>query len=130
MEDRIDPPSSLHKLTPADIQRQAEEEILLLVFDADQTPIACVFLTKKTDCLHLGKMAVHPDHRCKGIAQALINTSSDLAQTLGQTTLRLQSRIERTENNAIFARYGFTQTATGTHAGFTHPTEITMGKRV
>ena len=130
MEDRIDPPSSLHNLTPADIQRQAEDEILLLVFDADQTPIACTFLTEKPDCLYLGKMAVHPDHRGKGIAQALIDTSSNLAQSLGHTKLRLQTRIELTENHAIFAHLGFSKTAEGTHPGFTRPTEITMEKKV
>ena len=75
-------------------------------------------------------MAVHPDHRGKGIAQALVDTSSDLAQSLGHTKLRLQTRIELTENHAIFAHHGFTKTAEGTHPGFTRPTEITMEKTV
>ncbi|WGI21434.1 GNAT family N-acetyltransferase [Amylibacter sp. IMCC11727] len=128
METRIDPPSSLHTLTPADIQRQATNETLLLVFDADQMPIACTFLTEHPDCLYLGKMAVHPDHRGKGIAKALIDTSTDLARTLGHTKLRLQTRIELHENHAIFAHHGFVKTAEGTHPGFIRPTEITMEK--
>ena len=128
METRINPPSSLHKLTSADIQRQATNETLLLVFDADQMPIACTFLTEHPDCLYLGKMAVHPDHRGRGIAKASIDTSTDLARTLGHTKLRLQTRIELHENHAIFAHHGFVKTAEGTHPGFTRPTEITMEK--
>ncbi|MCO4823648.1 MAG: GNAT family N-acetyltransferase [Amylibacter sp.] len=130
MDARINPPSSLHELTPKDIQRHAKDEILLLVFDAAQSPIACTFLTDKPDCLYLGKLAVHPKHRGKGIAQALIDKSTEHAKSLGHSKLRFQTRIELTENHAIFAHFGFIKTATGIHAGFSQPTEITMEKQI
>jgi predicted GNAT family N-acyltransferase len=130
METRIDPPSSLANLTTTDIQKHAANEILLLVQDTHSTPIACAFLTQKTNCMYIGKMAVATDHRGKGIAKALFDKSCDLAQSLGHSKLRLQTRIELTENHAIFAHHGFVKTAEGRHPGFNRTTEITMEKPV
>jgi len=129
MKGRIDPPSSLKKLTVDAINHHMETEVLLTVQNAS-TPIACVFLTEQSDAIYLGKLAVAETHRKTGAAKALINWAETYTRDQGHRTLRLQTRIELTENHALFAHLGFTQTATGKHPGFTHPTEITMEKPV
>jgi GNAT superfamily N-acetyltransferase len=129
MEPRINPPSSLHRLTPALIEKQAICETILAISHAGN-PIACVFLTNQPDCLYIGKLAVCPDHRGRGLASALIISATEQAKTLGHTRMRLETRIELTENHTTFARLGFIKTSETTHAGFDYPTGIIMEKRL
>ena len=127
MEGRIDPPSSLYALTVSDLVKQAEKGE---VWAVGSPPIACVFLTEKTDCLYLGKLAVHGVERGNGLARKMVSLAEDRARDMGKPYLELQTRIELVENHAAFAKLGFTRTATGKHPGFDRVTECTMRKRV
>lgn len=129
MEGRINPPSSLNRLTPDAINTHMETEVLLTIQDAGN-PIACAFLTEHLDAIYIGKLAVAQTHRKTGAAKALLDWAENHAQTLDLPKLRLQTRIELTENHAIFAHYGFIKTSEGTHPGFSRPTEITMEKHL
>ncbi len=55
MEGRIDPPSSMHALTPESIAAQARSGEVWVI---GAPPVACVFLTPKPGALYLGKLAV------------------------------------------------------------------------
>jgi GNAT superfamily N-acetyltransferase len=127
MEDRISPPSSLHRLTLSDIEHQLATQSIILIRDKSD-PIACLFVTQKPDLLYLGKIAVHPDHRRKGALAAMLAVAEDLAKNWSLTRLQLETRIELSENHATFARLGFVQTAQTAHPGFAQPTSITMEK--
>ena len=127
MEGRIDPPSSLHALTVSNLVKQAEKGE---VWAVGSPPIACVFLTEKTDCLYLGKLAVNGAERGNGLARKMVSLAEDRARDMGKPYLELQTRIELVENHAAFAKLGFTRTATGKHPGFDRVTECTMRKRV
>ena len=127
MDGRIDPPSSLHALTVSDLVKQAEKGE---VWAVGSPIVACVFLTKKTDCLYLGKLAVHAAERGNGLARKLVSLAEDRARDMRKPYLELQTRIELVENHATFAKLGFTRTATGKHPGFDRVTECTMRKRV
>lgn len=127
MDGRIDPPSSLNRLTTDAINTHMENEVLLTIQD-DGIPIASAFLTQQPDAIYIGKLAVAATHRGTGAAKALLDYAETFAREQEFKTLRLQTRIELIENHAIFARYGFVKTAEGTHPGFTRPTEITMEK--
>jgi GNAT superfamily N-acetyltransferase len=129
MEGRINPPSSLHRLTANQITQHSSTETILTI-EIDEVPIACLFVTDQPDCLYLGKLAVHPDHRGKNYAAILIGGAEQIARICNIQTLRLQTRIELTENHAIFAHLGFAKTAEGRHPGFNRTTEITMEKPV
>jgi predicted N-acetyltransferase YhbS len=125
MEGRIDPPSSIHKLTVADIALQSKKgEIWVIGIPA----IACVFLTPMPHALYLGKIAVATACRNQGHARALIRAAEARAQALGLPALELQSRVELIENHAAFAALGFQQVALTTHEGFDRPTAITFRK--
>ena len=70
MEERIDPPSSMHRLTVESVRAHALTEEIWLAEDEAGALAACVFFTVKRDGtgtpgrLYLGKMAVRPD--CRG----------------------------------------------------------------
>ncbi len=125
MEGRIDPPSSIERLTVEDIARQAETgEIWVIGAPA----FACIFLTRRPGCLYLGKIAVATAQRNRGHTRALINVAERRARALGLPVLELQSRVELIENHAAFAALGFQQVALTAHEGFDRPTAITFRK--
>lgn len=127
MEGRIDPPSSMHHLTAADLARQAEQAEVWVI----GTPaIACMVLTPKADCLYLGKLAVSAGHRGKGLARSLVDLACNRALCLGLPAVELQTRVELVDNQATFRALGFAETGRSAHAGYAQPTSITFRKGV
>ena len=127
MEGRIDPPSSMHRLTEAAIADQARTGEVWVTGDP---PVACLFLTPRPDALYLGKLAVADGHRGRGLARRLVDHAARRAAARGLPALELQTRIELTENHAAFARMGFAATGTTAHQGYDRPTSITMRRPV
>ncbi len=125
MEGRIDPPSSLAKLTIGNIQTKAEQETLLLAWDHSAL-VGCVFIEDLGDWLYIGKLAIAPPYQGKGIGQSLIAACTDLARTRGKSGLELQTRIELVENHTFFSTMGFVKTGETAHQGYDRPTSITM----
>lgn len=123
MDGRIDPPSSMHRLTEADVVRQAAEgEVWVIGREA------CVFLTPKPPALYVGKLAVAPGARRKGHARALVELAETRARALGLSALTLQTRVELAENHETFRRLGFVETGTTAHPGYDRPTSLTFTK--
>lgn len=129
MEGRIDPPSSMHRLTTEVIAKQAETGEVWMIED-QETPVACVFLTRKPHALYIGKLAVALTHRNRGLARQLLENAAIRAQELGFDRLELETRIELIENHELFARLGFVRTGINAHTGYARPTSITMQKNL
>lgn len=127
MEGRIDPPSSMHALTPESIAAQARSGE---VWAVGAPPVACVFLTPKPGALYVGKLAVAEPERKQGHARRLIELAEDRARALGLPALELQVKVELTENQATFRAMGFRQVAATAHPGFDRPTSLTFRKDV
>lgn len=125
MEGRIDPPSSLHRLTVAGIADNCDR---VEVWAIGSPPVACVFLTPKPHALYVGKLAVEHVHRGKGLARRLVDLAVRRAAYHGLGVLELESRIELVEVHAAFAQLGFRKTAENAHDGFDRPTGIVMQK--
>nr|WP_204115525.1 GNAT family N-acetyltransferase [Shimia biformata] len=123
MEGRIDPPSSMHRLTEDSIAAQCQTGEVWVI---GHPPVACIFLTPRADALYLGKLAVAADCRGQGLARDLIALAEDRARAMRLPALELQTRIELVEDHAVFARLGFLVTGQTAHAGFDRPTSLTM----
>lgn len=123
MEGRINPPSSIHRLTLDDLRSHAAKGELWAIA---APPMAAVIATQQPGALYLGKLAVAPVYRQQSLARRLISHLADHARTLGLPRLRLQTRVELTENHAIFAALGFHETGRTAHPGFNRPTSVTM----
>ena len=122
MAGRIDPPSSLHRLTAADLARQAMAAEVWVI----GTPaLACMVLTPKEKALYLGKLAVEPGAQGRGFGRALVAVADDRARALGFPVLELETRVELVENQRFFSRLGFQEVARKAHPGFDRPTSIT-----
>lgn len=129
MEDRIDPPSSLHRMNAATLEQEARDKELWVIED-DTRPVACMILTPKPDTLYLGKLAVDADHQGQGLARRMIEQAETRARQLGRPSVTLQTRIELVENHAAFERLGFVRTGATAHEGFDRPTSLTFVKSI
>jgi GNAT superfamily N-acetyltransferase len=125
--DRIDPPSSLHGLDADSIAVKAKDEHLFLAVE-DGELVGCIFAKPKPGSLYVGKLAVWPHRQRQGIGRRLMQAAEDFARHTGHAVLELDTRIELTENHETFAALGFVKTAEHAHAGYDHPTFITMQK--
>ncbi|MEM1046601.1 MAG: GNAT family N-acetyltransferase [Pseudomonadota bacterium] len=129
MDGRVDPPSSIHRLTRADVQEKAASGDLLGVY-RDENLIGCVTLSWRERELYIGKLAVQATWRGNGLARRLVEAAETRAREAGLRRLVLESRIELTENHTAFARMGFVRTGASAHAGYDRPTSITMTKDI
>jgi ribosomal protein S18 acetylase RimI-like enzyme len=124
MDGRIDPPSSMRRLTLDDLSTGGE------VWVIGDPILACVVLTIKSGALYVGKLAVAGTARRQGLARVLIAVAEDRAVALGLAKLELQVRVELVSNQNTFAALGFVETARTAHPGYDRPTSITMERRV
>lgn len=127
MEGRINPPSSLGKMTSASLGETARAAEIWAI---GTPPIACMILTEKPAKLHLGKVCVAPTHQQLGLSKHLIAQAEVRARALRLPSLELQTRVELMDNHATFRALGFSEYARTAHPGFERPTSITMRKRV
>lgn len=125
MTGRIDPPSSMHQLTVSALAQMAKDSSVLALGD----PVAACLVAKPLPhALYLGKIAIASDLRGRGVLRALLGRSEELARSLSLLRLELQVRIELVENQKIFGKCGFVETARNAHPGYDRATEITMQK--
>jgi GNAT superfamily N-acetyltransferase len=129
MADRIDPPSSVHRLTPTSIATKSQEETLFLAMDDDEV-VGCVFAASRSDSLYVSKLAVRKDRQRNGIGRRLMGAVEEHARAAGLSYLELATRIELTENHEAFASLGFIKSGEHAHDGYDHPTFITMRKQL
>lgn len=127
MDGQIDPPSSMHRLTEADIAAKATSGEVWVI---GTPPRACVFLTPQADSLYIGKLAVAANHRGQGLARSLIAQAEARARALGLPALTLETRVELVQNHAAFRAMGFSEVARSCHPGYDRPTSITFRKRI
>ena len=127
MEGRIDPPSSLHRLTAAALAGQAREAEVWVAEETGQ-PVACMVLTPQADTLYLGKLAVAETHRGQGLGRQMAEHALARARALGLSRVTLQTRVELTENHAAFEAMGFRKTGATAHAGYDRPTSFTYAR--
>lgn len=122
MDGRIEPPSSMHRLTLDSMAEHAETGEIWVIGQPVQ---ACVFLTPRPDSLYLGKLAIAPAARRQGLARRLIDLAQSRAADLRRPFVELQTRIELVENHATFKALGFRETGRTAHPGHDRPTSIT-----
>jgi len=125
----IDPPSSVLKETAADFAARLRDETAFIV-EAEAQLVGSVFCATKGDALHVGRLAVAPAWRRRGVASALLEAAKAEARRRGLARITLGARIALPGNVALFSRHGFAVVAETCHPGFTRPTSYDMELRL
>ncbi len=92
------------------------------------TMAGCVLWQVQPRGLYLGRLAVHPQQRGRGIAPALVAAVEAQARQLGLGLVVLSTRLVLADNRRLFARCGFVETQLHAHPGYAQPTFVEMEK--
>jgi ribosomal protein S18 acetylase RimI-like enzyme len=71
-----------------------------------------------SDSLHIANVAVHPAAQGTGLGRRLMEFAEEQARQRGLTRLDLYTHEVMTENQAIYARLGYRETARRTEDGY------------
>jgi predicted N-acetyltransferase YhbS len=83
------------------------------------------------DCgLYLGRLAVAPAWRGRGIARALVAAAEEAAREMRLPRIQLSTRLVLIDNRRLFASCGFVEIGRQAHPGYAEPTFVDMEKRL
>lgn len=125
MQGRINPPSSLLRMTEHTLKQKAQDEDLFLILRSSR-PVACLFGRPEERDYYIGKLAVDTNARGQGFARKLVNAAAQQARQHGLSGLRLQTRVELRENHRTFRALGFHLVGASAHEGFDRATSFTF----
>ena len=80
--------------------------------------------------LYLGRLAVAPAWRGRGIAKALVAAAEAAARAMGVPRIHLSTRLVLLDNRRLFAACGFVETTREAHPGYAEATFVNMEKRL
>lgn len=123
----LDPPSGAHKETEASIRAWFADGGAA-VAEVDGTLIGVVHLAPRPDALYLGRLAVLPAWRSRGVGRALVAYVEAKAGNCGLPRVILAVRIQLPAHRAYYETLSYTVVAAGSHAGYTNHTYYAMEK--
>ncbi len=82
------------------------------------------------DALYLGRLAVAPSWRRRGLSARLLALAEAEARRQGFAKTRLRVRLELPANRSLFARHGYEEVGRLAHAGYEALTIAVMEKRL
>ncbi len=91
-------------------------------------PVGCVIAEAKEAKGYLGRLAVLPEARRRGIAQRLMQAGEAFLREHGRKAAEINVRIALAGNIALFERLGYRETARRAHPGWPAPTYLVMEK--
>lgn len=80
--------------------------------------------------LYLGRLAVAPTWRRRGVARALLAAAEAAALAMGLPRIDLSTRLVLLDNRRLFVACGFIETSREAHPGYAEPTFVNMEKRL
>ncbi len=125
---RLKPDSSAYGETQEGIAAQLVGRQGAVIAERDGAAVGCVLYRDEGDDLYFGRLAVLPDHRRSGVAEALVAAVEDEARARGAPGVLLGVRIALTGNQRLFSRLGYVEISRDAHPGFSEPTSINMRK--
>lgn len=125
---RLVPESGAFRDTADAISRELAAGAGAIIAEQDGEALGCVMFKPVEGDLYFGRLAVIPSARGRSIARRLVQAVEAEAARRGLAGVRLGVRIVLTENQRLFTALGYVETSREAHAGFDHPTSITMRK--
>lgn len=125
---KLKPDSSAYGETPEGIAQQLVDRQGAVIAERGGVAVGCVLYRDQDEDLYFGRLAVLPDHRRSGVAEALVAAVEAEARARGASGVLLGVRIALTGNQRLFNRLGYVEISRDAHPGFSEPTSINMRK--
>ena len=119
------PPSSALKETPETITRELAHGGGAVVHEGGAM-VAAVLWREEDGSLYVGRVAVHPSHRRRGLARRLMAEAEREARRLRLRRMHLGVRLELEDNRRLFRSCGFVDAEYLSHDCFSEPTWVRM----
>ena len=126
-EGHLDPPSGVHSETIASVRNKVNEGGALIC-ETGGDVAGCVFYAPKAGYLYVGRLAVVPEYRRRGIGDLLLRASEGRAAEFGLCHVRLGVRLALAKLRAYYEARGYVPIAFRSHAGYTEATYVEMEK--
>lgn len=118
----IDPPSSATGEGLDDFAKRLRTQAVFVAVAGGNRIVGAVFCAPRGDALYVGRLAVDPRWRGRGLARALMRLAQAEGVRRGAAALTLRARLALPENLRLFRSLGFVATGEGCHPGYTAPT--------
>ncbi len=123
----LDPPSGVHNEGVETVHTKMERAQWFIAF-ADERAVGCVMAEPRDEYMYLGRLAVLPAQRGRGIGHLLITRVEAYARELGFTRVRLGVRTALPAMRAAYERRGYHFLRAMMHEGFAEPTYVLLEK--
>lgn len=123
----LTPPSGAHNENVSSLAAKLEQGAGAIAWQ-EETPVGSVLFEARDTYMYLGRLAVPPLHRKRGIGALLVRHVEDQARAQGLNKIALGVRLQLPENTAFYTNLGYHIESYGIHPGFTEPTYMTMAK--
>ena len=100
------PPSSSHDETVEYVAQAMDQGGALLAWDGE-TAVGSARFEPRPDCLYVGRVAVLPEHRRRGIASAIMARMEEIARERGLPAVQVGVRDSLPSNLDLYRRLGF-----------------------
>ncbi|MBI4671535.1 MAG: GNAT family N-acetyltransferase [Chloroflexi bacterium] len=127
----LNPPSGAHNESVASVRARMQTARWVLAETAvERRTVGCVLYEPHTEFMYLGRLAVLPEFRGRGIGNALIEYVEKKARQAGYTRVRLGVRVVLDAMRAAYERRGYRFVEAHAHEGFETPTYVMLEKEL
>jgi ribosomal protein S18 acetylase RimI-like enzyme len=127
--DTLIPPPGILRESVEDVAQYIETGGAVIAWDGD-LPVGSARFHPEPDHLYVGRVAVPPAFRRRGIASAMMRVLEDHARSLGFTETRVQVRQALPSNVALYRSLGYCPISTDPHPRVPEAMIITLAKRL
>lgn len=113
-ENVLQPPSGANRETVDDVTAAMQQGGALLVW-VGEMPVASARYRLDADALYVGRVAVLPAYRQRGIAKAVMRRMENIARQYGRDTLRVGVRMSLPGNLALYHSLGYSTIEVSDH---------------
>ena len=123
----LNPPSGAPNETPEKVRAKLASGSGVLALIGDWV-VGSVYYNAEAEYVYLGRLAVLPKYRGRGIGTALVAEVERRARELGLARVRLGVRVALPHLRVLYERLGYQVYQERYHEGFTEPTYLMMEK--
>ena len=102
----LQPPSGAHTESVADVERAMAQGGAVLAWDNDQ-PVGSARYALHSEHMYVGRVAVLPTHRRRGIATAMMRFLEELARQAGRRSVEIAARAALPSNVRLYEGLGY-----------------------